>query len=193
MLRDRLVFGIRDSKVRERLLRESKLSLAKTDEICRASESMQSQMKIVGDLTEPEANKVEQPNWRKSKKTPRRRPQQGQGWRGKECEKCRYQHQENLESCPAIGQECLKCGKRNHFASRCKSKEVKATDLEDEEAGEMYQIEVAAVKLDDSHLVTLKLESGNFIRFQPDTGAQCNTMTETSSSSSNDAKQRMSA
>ena len=41
MLRDRLVFGIRDSKVRERLLRESKLSLAKTDEICRASESMQ--------------------------------------------------------------------------------------------------------------------------------------------------------
>lgn len=60
MLRDRLIFGIRDSKVRERLLRESKLSLAKTDEICRAAESMQTQMKIVGDLTEPEANKVDQ-------------------------------------------------------------------------------------------------------------------------------------
>ena len=177
MLRDRLVFGICDSKVRERLLQESNLSLAKTDEICCASESMQSQMKIVGDLTEPEANKVEQLNWRKSKKTPRRRPQQGQGRRGKECEKCGYQHQENWESCPAIGRECLKCGKRNHFASRCKSKEVKATDLiEDEEAGEMYQIEVAAVKLDDSQLVTLKLESGNFIRFQPDTGAQCNVL-----------------
>ena len=27
----------------------------------------------------------------------------------------------------------------------------------------MYQIEVAAVKLDDSQLVTLKLKSGNFI------------------------------
>ena len=40
----------------------------------------------------------------------------------------------------------------------------------------MYQIEVAAVKLDDSQLVTLKLESGNFIRFQPDTGAQCNVL-----------------
>ena len=179
MLRDRLIFGIRDSKVRERLLRESKLSLAKTDEICRAAESMQTQMEIVGDLTEPEANKLEQerlPNFRKSKKTTRRRQQQGQGRRGRECEKCGYQHQESLESCPAIGQECLKCGKRNHFASRCKSKEVKATDLEDDEAGEMYQIEVAAVKLDDSQLVTLKLESGNFIRFQPDTGAQCNVL-----------------
>ena len=40
MLRDRLVFGILDSKVRERLLRESKLTLAKTDEICHATESM---------------------------------------------------------------------------------------------------------------------------------------------------------
>ena len=40
----------------------------------------------------------------------------------------------------------------------------------------MYQIEVAAVKLDDSQLVTLKLESGNFVRFQPDTGAQCNVL-----------------
>ena len=179
MLRNRLIFGIRDSKVRERLLRESKLSLAKTDEICRAAESMQTQMEIVGDLTEPEANKLEQerlPNFRKSKKTTRRRQQQGQGRRGRECEKCGYQHQESLESCPAIGQECLKCGKRNHFASRCKSKEVKATDLEDDETGEMYQIEVAAVKLDDSQLVTLKLESGNFIRFQPDTGAQCNSL-----------------
>ena len=48
---------------------------------------------------------------------------------GKECLKCGYQHPEKLESCPAIGQECRKCGKRNHFASRCTSKEVKATDL----------------------------------------------------------------
>ena len=45
----------------------------------------------------------------------------------------------------------------NHFASRCKSKEVKVTDLEDDEEGEMYQIEVVTVKLNDSQLVTLKL------------------------------------
>ena len=34
ILRDRLIFGIRDDKVRERLLREPRLTLAKTDEIC---------------------------------------------------------------------------------------------------------------------------------------------------------------
>ena len=30
--------------------------------------------------------------------------------------------------------------------------------------------------LDDSQLITLKLEPGNYLRFQPDTGAQCNTI-----------------
>ena len=180
MLRDRLIFGIRDSKVRERLLRESKLDLARTDEICRSAESMHAQMKIVGDVGEAEANKVDQdqkPNsWKPNSWKPKKN-RKNQGRRGKECAKCGYQHPEKSESCPAIGQECLKCGKRNHFASRCQSKDVKATDLEDDdEAGEMYQIEVAAVKLDDSQLVTLKLESGNFVRFQPDTGAQCNVL-----------------
>lgn len=48
ILRDKLVFGIQDSKVRERLLREKNLSLQKTDEICRAHETMIQQMKVVG-------------------------------------------------------------------------------------------------------------------------------------------------
>ena len=34
------------------------------------------------------------------------------------------------------------------------------------------------INLDDSQLVTLRLESGNCLRFQPDTGAQCNVILE---------------
>ena len=34
ILRDKLVFGIKNRKVRERLLHEANLTLAKTDEIC---------------------------------------------------------------------------------------------------------------------------------------------------------------
>ena len=116
-------------------------------------------MKVVGDVAETDANIVGQertPNSRKSKKNMRRRQQQGPR-RGKECDNCGYQHPENQDSCTTIGKECLKCGKRNDFISRCKSKEVKATELEDEDSGEIYQTEVAAVKLDDSQLVTLKL------------------------------------
>ena len=49
ILRDRLIFGIREVKVRERLLRESQLTLQKTDEICRASESTAQQLKEVSE------------------------------------------------------------------------------------------------------------------------------------------------
>ena len=48
LLRDRLLFSIWDDKVRERLLHESHITLAKTDEICHAAESMVAQMKVVG-------------------------------------------------------------------------------------------------------------------------------------------------
>ena len=49
--------------------------------------------------------------------------------------------------------------------------------MEDEFSDELFGVEeISAVTLDDSHLVTLKLESGNYLRFQPDTGAQFNVV-----------------
>ena len=50
ILREKLEFGIRDSKGRERLLRKNNLSFEKTDEICRSHETMVQQMKVVGDV-----------------------------------------------------------------------------------------------------------------------------------------------
>ena len=47
LLRDRIIFGIADNKVRERLLREPELNLSKTLDICRASEMSQAQIKTV--------------------------------------------------------------------------------------------------------------------------------------------------
>ena len=41
------MFGISDSKVYERLLREADLTLAKTDEICHAAESISQKLKLV--------------------------------------------------------------------------------------------------------------------------------------------------
>ena len=49
--------------------------------------------------------------------------------------------------------------------------------IEDELSDEVFGVEeISAVTFDDSQLVTLKLESGNYLRFQPDTGAQCNVV-----------------
>ena len=46
----------------------------------------------------------------------------------------------------------------------------------DENVDEVFPTHIAAIELDDSQFVTVKLESGNFLRFQVDTGAQCNVI-----------------
>ena len=72
----------------------------------------------------------------------------------------------------------------NFFANVCFGTVLKPSQrgnrvhyLEDEFSDEVFGVEeISAVTLDDSQLVTLKLESGNYLRFQPDTGAQCNVV-----------------
>ena len=102
---------------------------------------------------------------------------------GNSCEFCGREHDlAKRENCPTFGRSCNKCGKKNHFANVCFGHAPKPTTrthpvycFEDELSDEVFGVEeISAVTLDDSQLVTLKLESGNYLRFQPDTGAQCN-------------------
>ena len=186
ILRDKHVFGIRDSKVRERLLREKKLTLEKTDEICHSDETMVQQMKVVGDvgLSVADAGNVNAVS-KKPKRGKRRRDRgsRNANTRGNTCEFCGREHDlTKRENCPAFGRSCNKCGKKNHFANVCFGHAPKPTTrthpvycFEDELSDEVFGVEeISAVTLDDSQLVTLRSESGNYLRFQPDTRAECN-------------------
>jgi len=185
ILRDNLIFGIRDDKVRERLLRESQLTLQKADEICPAAESTAAQMKELGDAVSAfTLNK----NPRRPRDIRSLRNKGCQRGETKSCGNCGRTHEAG--KCMARGKTCNECGKANHFAVVCRSRtqpektnrhaRVKAIDEvdSDEDVEECYVIEdivaVATTTLDDSQLITLKLESGNDLRFQPDTGGQCN-------------------
>ena len=46
----------------------------------------------------------------------------------------------------------------------------------DEDTDDAHPTQVSAVHMDDSQLVTLKLESGNYLRVQVVTGAHCNVI-----------------
>ena len=46
-LRDRIVFGVADMRVKERLLRESGITLDKAFDICRAAEASKVQMRVM--------------------------------------------------------------------------------------------------------------------------------------------------
>ena len=180
ILRDRLVFGIRDTKVRERLLRESDLTLARTDEICHAAESMIAQMKVVEDragatvsaIRADQEHKQSSPD--KPKLSDKAKPV-------RDCWNCGRRHEyHKKELCPAYGKTCNNCLKPNHFAAKCRSARNKHSQRHvktlDEDADEVFPAQVSAVTLDDSQFVTLRLESGNYLRFQADTGAQCNVI-----------------
>ena len=84
-------------------------------------------------------------------------------------------HEHKKELCPAFGKTCNKCNKRNHFAAKCRSKQkAGAIQALDEDGEEVFQTGLDS--LDDSQTVTVKLESGSYLRFQADTGAQCNVI-----------------
>lgn len=94
------------------------------------------------------------------------------------CGRTHHFHQRAL--CPAFGKICSKCKKPNQFAAKCRSstgsshKTVQAVD--DDNFDEVFPTEISALGVDDSQLVTVQLESGNYLRFQVDTGAQCNVI-----------------
>ena len=99
----------------------------------------------------------------------------------RDCWNCERRHQfHQRASCPAFGKICNKCGEPYHFAAQCRSntsgshKSVKAID--DENSDEVFPTEISAVGVDDSQIVTVRLDSGNYLRFQVDTGAQCNVV-----------------
>ena len=187
ILRDRLVFGIKDQQTQEKLLRKANLTLADTDDICRSHEATLRHMKAVeeapggvnavGPGKEQSANKATP-----SKAMPSKAPPNVTGYREyRECRSCGRRHDfSKREFCPAFGKTCNKCGKPNHFAIKCRSqrtRKVQVIEEDGEEEEEVYQTSTTGSRVDDSQCVTLKLvESGNFLRFQVDTGAQCNVV-----------------
>ena len=105
----------------------------------------------------------------------------------KECGNCGRIHKPN--NCFACGKLCGNCGQLNHFAAVCRSGKcrdtksntsIKAIDQETNHGNYSDEIcvfsEIAVVTLEDTQLVMLGLESGNYLPFQPDTGAQCNVI-----------------
>ena len=64
-------------------------------------------------------------------------------------------------------------GKRPYTPKRNTVRQLEEEETDDRT--ETFQI-ITANAIDDSQLVTLKIKNGNFIRFQLDTGAQCNVL-----------------
>ncbi|UYV69248.1 K02A2.6-like [Cordylochernes scorpioides] len=140
LIRDRIVVGVRDKALSERMQLDNELTLEKAVKLVRQQEAVRQQQI---DLQRPSTSqKVNQVKFNSKKQSPK---QQQQPSRKKEKEG---------QACRAEGQKCNLCSKTGHFANCCpdkqaKTAEVKAVSELDEEIG--FLLEVSAVE-DSSNL-----------------------------------------
>lgn len=141
IIRDKIVFGILDNRVKERMLREADLTLAKAEEFVRAADISKAQIaamenpQVTTRSTQDEAvSQLTQGQGQRSaftckqRKFPRRKStklatgqevQQNQVQGKAECKNCGRVHQ--AKQCPAYREQCHACGKLGHFRAKCRS------------------------------------------------------------------------
>ena len=208
MIRDHIVFGIKSSKVREKMINEGDdLTLEKCMNLARTHELSKKQLKTMNTSEDPDVYAV------KSKNHPKQRPSKKQNY-GKnysqnpkhnahavKCMKCGYNHAER--PCPANGKKCRFCRKMNHFSKKCLMRKQKrdrqrkgVNSLEDYE-NDSNSSDYSDNDSCDSDLVYVKMLSDeheinrisddwtvksiiydNEISMQIDTGARCNVISQ---------------
>ena len=128
MIRDRIVFGVKDTQLKSRLLRDSDLDLKKALDICRAAESTRAQIKEMAQGTSTQIDFVRRGASSRQQRSGKPstkdfvtdRPQSFSSQRDPpksafvDCKNCGYTHA--LKRCPAYGKTCNKCGGTGHFA-----------------------------------------------------------------------------
>ncbi|VDI10629.1 Hypothetical predicted protein [Mytilus galloprovincialis] len=190
MVRDAIVFGTKDHKVREKCITEgSELSLEKAINFARTYELSKAQLQTM-ESEDKTINMLNKQGSRSSGKkygkqyTPQRgTPQNNKGQSpnfANKCKNCGGKHERR--KCPAFGKQCNKCHKYNHFASVCLSsnkspKKMHTLDI----CSESDDDELFVATIDNQELNTDEwTETINVndvpVNFQLDTGAKCNVL-----------------
>ncbi|CAI9727403.1 103-like family member retr-1 [Octopus vulgaris] len=142
LTKDILICGIRDMRLRERLLREPNLDLQKTIHAGQSAEQTRLQSRMLNATSETRDNEISRvysQHDRKGAKTQitrhmQYRHQNEQGGSDRKpakfqapsqhyvtnCHYCGYNHKRN--KCPAFHKTCEKCKKQGHYAKMCKSR-----------------------------------------------------------------------
>ena len=127
MVRDRIVVGIKDSKLSEKLQMDNELTLEKAKSLARNSESIKQQQTTVRSdlLTE---SHIEQIKGSSHKATTNKlvsntyKGKQPRGAGANSCTRCGQIPTHTKTNCPAREAVCHKCKKKGHFKACCRSK-----------------------------------------------------------------------
>ncbi|UYV73002.1 K02A2.6-like, partial [Cordylochernes scorpioides] len=132
LIRDRIVLGIKNNRVRKKLLMEPKLNLSSAIDICRTAEVTEQQ------ITKLTGQESEDMKW--NKKYERKKEATKATNETFEdiinCSYCGSKHRKS--SCPAYGNICTWCNRKNHFSKVCrlriqKPKQMKVRAIQEQE------------------------------------------------------------
>ena len=192
-IRDRLVVGLQDPRLQEKLQLMPDLTLSKALEVSRQHEQVKKQ--IQGGSEEQNTDEA---HFKRNPAGPSRgrrhtrgrnnsqyfsqdrREKRPEGSEGSRCGKCGYIHQP--QNCPARGQKCRRCLKRNHFSRMCRTKaqdelHEDATDSDTESESRTYTLDAVDSKENRPWTVNLKIKDTN-VTFKIDTGADVSIISE---------------
>lgn len=209
MIRDRIVFGVKSAKIREKLINEGEnLTLEKAVQIGQNIEYSCEQLKTMN-AAASEVHAVatgSRGTTRYSKGRNSHSQRQNQGNRAStrnpkkpsECPNCGRNHKDG--TCPAKGKRCDKCGKWNHFASVCRSSQSN-NNSKSARVNEIFvntQPGMGSDQDSDFYVDTIHVDSGtsgktpdqafvnvsigpneSSVRFKLDTGSQVNILPAT--------------
>ena len=130
MIRDRIVVGIRNSSLSEKLQPDAGLTLDKAITQVRQAEAVKQQQPLLRGKPDTPVGAVRQgkgwPNRTKPSNTDSTTRKQGQQM----CTRCGRSPPHNRAVCPARDQTCDKCGKKGHFRAVCRTVGGVETDSE---------------------------------------------------------------
>lgn len=193
LVRDRIVMGVRDKRLREKLLGETDLTLEKAIQVCQAREVTQTRIKSMdcsqsnaghtvsdGDrVAIVRAKATRQRGGEKQAQTHTRRSSA----ETRPCIRCGGERQPR--QCPAYGKECHFCGMKNHFARVCRQQRppkkvhcIEEDDGSSDASGELFVGSVALTGEEDEWTATYSANGTDMV-FKLDTGAQVNIIPET--------------
>ena len=188
MIRDRIVVGIRDTNLSERLQLDSGLTLAKAKQAVRQREAVHEQNQSLStsassssiDALQPARNYKHQRPRNNNARTSHGRARQrntGNVDAAKRCPRC-GKEPHSRESCPAKDAVCSKCGKRNHFAAVCRTKIPVTSEVTTASPADVAFLDyVAPTEAGRAWLTPIEL-CGQVITFNIDTGVEVTAISE---------------
>ena len=167
----KLIGGITSDQLRHRLLRESQsLNLTKALEMCRSEEMMKTNLDLFKRSENETLVSNEKKNGMEIDAVSKNRATRVNMKTKTQCQRCGYSH--GNANCPAMGKECKKCGKPNHFARCCRTREIQLIEYDSEDDDGFDQHVGTLHGSNEDAWFTKVNVNGVSVKFKLDTGAE---------------------